>query len=491
MQHAVAVRYLAGVLSLALSTFALFTAPAAAQPEPSLDAVIAAGNPPLTERVVEAYANLQAWILEVPVTKQFLAWQRSDLKEGWSNAQTVNLVQGMLADAARLTPDEREFYRVAAQRHILASLRTQSDPASQFYVAAFATAHPSIAPGNPPLTESMVSHYTAFLGWLLEIPVTTAFAADQRARLLRDWKNPRDAAGSARVLQWELTYAEFKGGAVQRDYARTIDQPAWISQMRAHPENPDNQALLVPFDAAHRSLVRGQPALTRQASDAWAELYCFFRDKGLSEHLVADQAFKDSVASQLVAGWPTYSAASRKQFAEMPNRWAAVRWMWVAGQDADRAKMVGSWLPLVNPPPPPDAQLAAAMKALARVEAFRKKDPSTVTSREMLRAAADEDLVAAQFRRQGAPSLAFAEALSRTLHTGSPRAWANMVAQQRANAGNEDALLIARAQYSAQTAMMGARYMSNVMVSGDAAMANVITNINNAPYHTIVVPVNY
>jgi hypothetical protein len=100
--------------------------------------------------------------------------------------------------------------------------------------------------------------------------------------------------------------------------------------------------------------------------------------------------------------------------------------------------------------------------------------------------------MAAQYQHQGAPALAAnAQALARTLHTGSPQAYANVVAQQRANTANNDALAIARAQYSARTAMMGAQFMSNVMVSGDAAMANVITNINNSPYQTIVVPVNH
>jgi hypothetical protein len=485
-------RVLAGSLALALSVFGLLSTPVVAQPEPSPDALIAAGNPPLTERMVEQYANLQGWILEVPVSKEFLAWQRADLKGAWSNSQLVNAVLGMLADAARLTPDDREFYRVDAQQHILASLRTQSAPAAQFYLTSFAAAHAPIAPGSPALTESMVSHYVAFVGWLLEIPVTDAFAADQRARLLRDWKNPRDAEGSLRVLQWQLKYAELKGGGPERDYARTVDQPAWISQMRGHPDNPDNQAVLAPFDAAHRSLAAGKPALTRQASDAWAELYCFIRNQGLHEGCVANPSLKNAFAAQLAGAWPTYNAERRKWFSDMPNRWAGVRWLWTAGQDADRAKIVTAWLPIVNPPPPPDAQLAAAMKALARTDAFLKKDPSTVSSREMLQAAADEDLMAAQYRRQGAPALAAnADALARTLHTGSPQAYANLVAQQKANAANNDALAIARAQYSARNAMMGARFMSNVMVSGDAAMANVITNINHSPYQTIVVPVNH
>jgi hypothetical protein len=486
MQQTVAVRFLAGTLTLALGVCAFFAAPAAAQPEPSLDAVIAPGNPPLTERFVEQYANLEAWVLEVSLTREFLDYQRSDLKDAWSGPQAANRLRALVDNVSQLTPENRTFLRVTMQKNRLEDLRKQRDPASKFYLEAFAAAHPAIAPGNPPLTESMVSHYVEFVAWLLEIPVTPAFAADQRARLLNDWKNPDTAAGSARVLQWQLTYAEFKGGSLQRDYERTIEQPAWIAQMRAHRENPDSAVMLAAFDAAHPPLAAGQPALTRQMSDAWTELYCLIRDQGLGEHLVADQANKDAFAAQLARQWPTLTAEQRKALSVMPTRWAAVRWVWSAGQPADRAKMVAAWLPAVNPPAPPDAQLAAAIKARARADEFLKKPPSTVTSREMLAAAADQDLLAAQYRRQGAADLAKdAENIARVLHTGSPQAYVAAAPQW---AANRDALAIARAQERARIAASTAQLISTRTLTGNAAFASVMSNIPNSPYRQFVSP---
>jgi hypothetical protein len=332
----------------------------------------------------------------------------------------------------------------------------------------------------------MVSHYVEFVAWMLQIPVTPAFSADRRARLLRDWKNPKNAAVSARVLQWQLTYAEFKGGSLQRDFERAVDQPAWIAQMRADREHPDNAALLAAFDAAHRPLAAGPPALTRQMSDAWTELYCFIRDQGLGEHLVADQTHKDAFAAQLVREWPTYTAEQRNAISVMPSRWAGVRWVWSAGQDADRAKMVAAWLPAVNPPAPPDAQLAAALKARMRADAFLKKPPGTVTSREMLAAAADQDLLAAQYRRQGSPALANdAESIARVLHTGSPQAYAAAAPQW---AANKDALAIAQAEERARIAASTARLVSTRMLLNNTAFANVMSQVPHSPYTSLVTP---
>jgi hypothetical protein len=356
MQQTVAVRFLAGTLTLALGVCAVFAAPAGAQPQPSLDAVIAPGDPPLTERIVERQANLRAWILEVPLTKKFLAYQRADLTEIWSNPQSAKGVLLLLDAVPQLTPENLAFFRVGAQENALADLRTKSDPASQFYLASFAAAHPSIAPGNPPLTASMASRYVEFVAWLLEIPVTPALEAIQRVNIVRSWKNPADVANFKSVLQAQRAYADMKGGALQRDYARTVDQPVVIAQLRAHRQDPDNRVLLAAFDRAHPSLTAGRPALTRQMSDAWTELYCFISNQGLGEHLVADQN-KDAFAASLTRLWPKFSAAQRNALSVMPSRWAGVRWLWSISPPADQAKIVADWMPAVNP------QAAAAQRA--------------------------------------------------------------------------------------------------------------------------------
>ena len=73
------------------------------------------------------------------------------------------------------------------------------------------------------------------------------------------------------------------------------------------------------------------------------------------------------------------------------------------------------------------------------------------------------------------------EDIARAMHAGK--------AVYQARQENVDRQLILQAQLKAQQAINGARAISNAYVFGDAAMANVITNINNSPYQTVVVPV--
>ena len=58
-------------VTLAASLFVLFTPAARAQNGPvASDAVLAQGNPPLTESMVTDFANFQAWLFEIPFTQQ-------------------------------------------------------------------------------------------------------------------------------------------------------------------------------------------------------------------------------------------------------------------------------------------------------------------------------------------------------------------------------------------------------------------------------------
>src|SRR4051812_37505410 len=47
--------------------------------------------------------------------------------------------------------------------------------------------------GNPPLTERIVTRYTAVIEWLLEIPFTPEQKTKMRAILLKDWKQQKPA----------------------------------------------------------------------------------------------------------------------------------------------------------------------------------------------------------------------------------------------------------------------------------------------------------
>jgi hypothetical protein len=494
MQRLNSFRFSAAALTVATSLLVLFLPAVWAQNAPSKsDPVLVPGNPPLTEKGVNSTIDFRSWVLEVPFTPQQRAQQRAMIVQNWQKPQVKTNPIWTVLEIERMgqIPEDSEFDQVNFQEKTVKSLRADTGNAeSQWLIAAYDAAHPTIAAGDPPLTENMVSHFTTFMAWMFEAPLTQDFKNYERAMLIRDWKNPEGRAGDLAMLKMELDMSRYQQGSAERAWARSVSQPYLVKGMRADTKNPDARYMVAAYDAAHGPIATGAVPLTRQASDAWAELYCFVStQKGIP--MVASPAAKDDFAKVLTQKFSTFSAADQKSFAQLTQVWPAMHMAWLTGTPAVQQKIVAGWEGILAPPSQPaDPQLAAALKAQERVTAFIAKDPNSVTRQDMLSTAKDSDQVALQMHRQGGKSdllnAAYYEELSAALHTGGKQAYVNLMAQWKANG---EMLEIMRAQYAARSAMNAARAISNMYVIGDAGMANVISNINHSPYETVVVPV--
>jgi hypothetical protein len=440
MQSSGRFRFFAIALTLSASLFVLFTPAANGQKDRVVsDAVLAPGNPPLTESMVTRFTDFQAWLLEIPFTPQQRERIRAMLLQDWKKPEDIKSDMTWLtmeANFAKGAPDVREFIRVDFQAKVLKDLRAdKNSPDSQWLAAAYDSAHQPIAAGNPPLTESMVSHYSYFIAWLLEIPLTQPVKDTLRAVMLEDWKNPKDIASDMKELGFQLEMARDEKGEVQRLYERSVIQLDMVRKMRADKGNPDSQALVAAYDATHQSIVAGNPPLTRQASDAWAELFCFIRNQSGAPHMDATPAVKDDFARTLTENWAKFPPEQQKALSEMPQKWPLLRLLWMKGEDADRQKILAAWLPAVNPSQPADAQLVAALQAEATSNAFVKRDPNTVSEQDLLMAAKDADLVARQCRRQGTQkdlaNAAIWDERARIMRAGK-EAFVNLQANQQA-----------------------------------------------------------
>jgi hypothetical protein len=407
MQTSVRFRFFAMAVTLATSLFVLFTPAARGQKgRVASDPVLAQGNPPLTESMVTRFTDFQAWLFEIPFTQQQRERIRAMLLEDWKKPEEIKSDMSWLtmeADFANGAPDVREFIRVDLQAKVLKDLRAdKNNPDSQWLAAAYDSAHQPIAAGNPPLTESMVSHYSYFVAWLLEIPLTQPLKDTLRAEMLEDWKNPKDIASDMKELGFQLEMARDENGEAQRLYERSVIQLDMIGKLRGADHGNFVALLLVAkYDEAHPVIVAGKPPLTRQASEAWAELFCFIHNQSGAPHMDATPAVKDDFARTLTENWAKFPPEHQKALSEMPQKWALVHFAWVRNKGDERQRIMAAWQPVVNPSASGDPQQVAASEAMARAYAFAKRDAKTVSDQELLQAAKDVDLVALQYRRIG------------------------------------------------------------------------------------------
>jgi hypothetical protein len=452
MQSSGRFRFFAIALTLSASLFVLFTMAANGQKDRVVsDTVLAPGNPPLTESMVTRFTDFQAWLLETPFTPPQHGRVRAMLLQDWKKPEEIKNDMtwlNMAVNFALVAPDVREFWRLDTQLRVIEDLRTdKKNPDSQWLVAAYDEAHRPIVAGNPPLTESMISHYTTFVLWLLELPVDDwALQLRLRAMIQEDWKKPKDLESDMKLLDLQLDMARYENGQVARLFARSEVQPDVVKNMRADKGNPDARWLLAAYDAAHPPIAAGNPPLTRQATDAWTELFCFIRNQSGTPHMDATQAVKDSIAHTVTESWAKNSPEQQQDLSEMPRTWALVRFAWERNKGDERQRILAAWQPVVNPSPQRSPQQLAAIDAMARAYAFAKRDAKTVSDQELLQAAKDVDLVAAQYRRDGGPEnlgkAAQWEDLARLMRAGKAeylkRAQAN--SQQGQNAMMEEYL---------------------------------------------------
>ena len=131
MQRSSSFRFVAMALTIATSLFVLFT-PARGQDDPfASDAVLAQGNPPLTESMVTRYTNFTAWFYEIPFTQQQREKIRAILLRDWKKPEEIKNDMSwltMAANFAKGTPDLREFIRCDLQVRNLKAMRADKDP---------------------------------------------------------------------------------------------------------------------------------------------------------------------------------------------------------------------------------------------------------------------------------------------------------------------------------------------------------------------------
>jgi hypothetical protein len=200
-----------------------------------------------------------------------------------------------------------------------------------------------LAGGTPPLTQAKVDQVADFLEWLIEVPFTDEQRQMIAQNIIESWKkNDReDINGVEEVLKLRGQLSEMN--KEQKELARQAAQPELIKQARKETD-PVAKMIVQVYDAAHQPIAQGDPPLTRQATDALLESLFFMASQvnGGSEVTPTPQ-MKEQWAKALAGSYGQADEAARKEMAEMPMRWAAMRMMWPGLSEQDKANVKAQW----------------------------------------------------------------------------------------------------------------------------------------------------
>lgn len=200
-----------------------------------------------------------------------------------------------------------------------------------------------LAPGSPPLTQEMVDRFNLFFEWLLEAPTTQAQRDQLKGYLVGVWKSANreciDGATRAVRLQTELD----QKSEADREYIRQRVRPLYLEGLRKSPNDLSAQWALGLYDAAHKPIVPGDPPLTRQICDAFAEVLYFMHKEVTGESITLNQTARDLFARQMVSVYKKSNAPRRKHFADMPEMWAWIRSVWPRLEESEKETYRSQW----------------------------------------------------------------------------------------------------------------------------------------------------
>ncbi len=200
-----------------------------------------------------------------------------------------------------------------------------------------------IEPGNPPLTRYMLDETGDFLEWLMQVPFTDAQKATIEEEIRSSWKknDRKEIDGVGEVLKARQQLAALK--PAERDVVRQSALDDAIKQWRTEKDSPSAKIMIEIYENAHKPIAAGNPPLTRQNVDAFAEFLCFAAGQTAGINYTPPAEIRDKLAAAVAEKYAGIAPAQRAVIARMPLVWASLRVLWPEISDAQKKQYVDAW----------------------------------------------------------------------------------------------------------------------------------------------------
>jgi hypothetical protein len=194
------------------------------------------------------------------------------------------------------------------------------------------------------LDEWTITRAERGFAWLLGLRLDGRDRQIFRAGMIVDWQTA-SAAERARVEpRVALLETAQQVEPARRELARLTLAQATLAELRARPDTPLHHLLLTRHAAAHPPIAPGDPPLTREMTDALADLLGFvlFEAVGVAQSPVPAGVKADG-AIHLANAWPALSRAEQERIARAPLQNAALRWRWSQLPESKRRLARAAW----------------------------------------------------------------------------------------------------------------------------------------------------
>jgi hypothetical protein len=197
--------------------------------------------------------------------------------------------------------------------------------------------------GSPPLSRYMVDEVTSFLEWLVQSPMTEDQRATVESELRRFWKEKAEdeIAGTKEILAGRAELAKLP--EAQRELARHTVLEEALAQWQKDKEDPAAAMMLAIYNASHQPIAAGEPPLTAQAVNAFAEYLNFAAGQCVGYEGRLPKSVCEELGKGVAESYGTLPKEQRETIAGMPMVWAALRVAWPDLPAARKQAMIDGW----------------------------------------------------------------------------------------------------------------------------------------------------
>ncbi|MFN2492448.1 MAG: hypothetical protein ABR501_06145 [Pyrinomonadaceae bacterium] len=258
--------------------------------------------------------------------------------------------------------------------------------------------------GTPPLTQEMVNRFFTFIEWLLDASLTHEQQVHIRQALKDDWTSKKTGQIQEDMDLLELDASLAQRPAEEREYMRQQLRAQFLKEADLKKEDKNLQWLKEIYESAHQPIVVGNPPLTRQAADAYAELFGFMiAEVAGVPPIEIDADGRDGFVRGIAQGYPKLTMTEKQALAGMPAYWAGLRVAWLRATALERDKLRAQWREQLKAilSPAQFVQLEGA-KAFEELSAWiDKAEKGEVKRDELPRIAATMEKAARSLREAG------------------------------------------------------------------------------------------
>ncbi|HYE17333.1 MAG TPA: hypothetical protein VEA69_02755 [Tepidisphaeraceae bacterium] len=202
-----------------------------------------------------------------------------------------------------------------------------------------------------PLTMYTVHTCIDFCEWFMDVPFTQEQRAVMRQYMVDLWKADDAKTKEEREGLQEIIKASNEVAKLwepdKKKLAREAVRQEALEQWRKEAATDKMAAFMIGiYDAANKPIATGkgdEPALTRQGADATLEVLHFMASKAAGYDVEPSREQKDEFAAKMVAAYGAVPAEMKKEIAQMPLYWAALRVQWPELPADERKKLAEAW----------------------------------------------------------------------------------------------------------------------------------------------------